>query len=140
MIARLARIGFVAALVFASVMAFLPQPPQLPGEPSDKVNHILAFATLTALLAIGWPRLSAWRILLIMAGYGALIELVQLIPALNRSGDGMDWVADMGATLVVLALIWGWRRVKAAGHYILDKAASKPLEKGHDEHHRPPLH
>ena len=63
-----------AATIFAFVMTLLPQPPQLPGSPSDKVQlsdkvqHILAFATLAAGSQTGWPRDWSW---LQFAGGGA---------------------------------------------------------------------
>ena len=35
---RIAKALFFAAALFALVMALLPHPPQIPGEPSDKVS------------------------------------------------------------------------------------------------------
>ena len=37
---RLFQILFWGALGFAFVMASLPQPPAIPGDPSDKVLHV----------------------------------------------------------------------------------------------------
>lgn len=101
---RLFRLAFWAAALFAFVMAVLPHPPQLPGEPPDKVQHILAFAVLTALAAAGWPGAPRLRLLVGLSGFGVLIELIQTIPALHRSADWRDWLADTGAILAVLAL------------------------------------
>ncbi len=101
---------FFAAALFAFVMACLPRPPQLPGAPTDKVQHIVAFAVLTILASAAWPH----RALAILAGlavYGAVIELVQLIPALHRSGDWRDWVADVAAVAITLAVVAMVRRV-----------------------------
>lgn len=101
---RLLRLAFWAAALFAFVMAVLPHPPQLPGAPTDKIQHILAFAVLTALAAAGWPKAPRLRLLAGLSGFGVLIELVQMIPALHRSADWRDWLADTGAILAVLAL------------------------------------
>ena len=101
---RLLTFAFWAALLLAFVMAVLPKPPQLPGEPSDKIQHILAFAVLAALAAAAYPRTGLNRILLLLSAFGALIELVQTIPALHRDGDWVDWVADTVAAAVVLLL------------------------------------
>jgi hypothetical protein len=101
---RLLRLAFWAAALFAFVMAVLPHPPQLPGAPTDKVQHVLAFAVLTALAAAGWPGAPRLRLLLGLSGFGVLIELAQMIPALHRSADWRDWLADTGAILAVLAL------------------------------------
>ena len=99
------RLLFWAALIFAFVMAVLPHPPRLPGEPSDKVQHILAFTTLALLGRIAFPKLADWRLLAGLSLYGALIEIVQLIPALNRDGDIIDWFADTAAVAVVLVAL-----------------------------------
>lgn len=109
---RLFRLVFWAATLFAFVMAVLPHPPQLPGEPTDKVQHILAFAVLTGLAVAGWPGSAWWRLLLGLSGFGLLIELVQAIPALHRSADWRDWLADTGAILAVLALAAVVERVR----------------------------
>lgn len=98
------RMLFWAALAFAFVMAVLPHPPRIPGQPSDKIQHIVAFTTLGALACQSFPRAAAWRVLLGLSLYGALIELVQLFPALNRDGDVIDWLADTAAVAVVLGL------------------------------------
>jgi MYXO-CTERM domain-containing protein len=101
---RLLPFAFWAALLFAFVMAVLPKPPQLPGQPSDKVQHILAFAVLAALAAAAYPRMRLPKILLLLSLFGALIEAVQTIPALHRDGDWVDWVADTLAAALVLGL------------------------------------
>jgi len=46
---RASRGLFWTAAAFALVMAIVPHPPELPGQPSDKVQHIVAFATLALL-------------------------------------------------------------------------------------------
>jgi hypothetical protein len=109
---RSIRLAFWAATLFTFVMAVLPHPPQLPGAPADKFQHILAFVTLTGLAVAGWPAAARLRLLLALSGFGVLIELVQAIPALHRSPDWRDWVADTGAILAVLALAAavGWAR------------------------------
>ncbi|MEO6433188.1 MAG: VanZ family protein [Sphingomicrobium sp.] len=98
------RLLFWAALAFAFVMAVMPHPPRLPGAPNDKVQHIIAFTTLAMLGRMAFPKAVDWRLLAGLSLYGALIELVQLIPALNRDGDVIDWIADTAAVAVVLAL------------------------------------
>jgi hypothetical protein len=110
------RALFWAAAGFAFVMASLPKPPQLPGDPGDKVQHIVAFAVLAVLARLGWLHVSGWRLLAWLSAFGALIELVQAIPALNRHADWIDWVADTLAAAVVLGLAALVRKmVPAAG-------------------------
>jgi len=103
------RALFWAATAFAFVMAVIPHPPQLPGEPSDKVQHIVAFATLGLLGAWAYVRAPLLRIALGLSLFGALIEVVQAIPALHRDSDLLDWLADTVACAVVLFLV-RWRR------------------------------
>jgi VanZ family protein len=107
------RATFWAATCFAFVMAVLPHPPQVPGEPNDKVEHIIAFATLAALGSLAYPRAALVKLLAGLSLFGALIEVVQAIPALQRDSDVKDWLADTAAVAVVLALVW-WRRGRTA--------------------------
>ena len=100
---RLLRLAFWSALLFALVMASLPQPPHLPGSPSDKVQHILAFAVLAGLGSAAFPQLPKLKLLLWLSAFGALIEIVQLIPVLHRDSDWVDWLADTVAAGLVLA-------------------------------------
>jgi hypothetical protein len=106
---RSARAIFWAAACFAFVMAIVPQPPEIPGEPNDKVPHIVAFATLAALGSFAYARVSLMKLLVSLSLFGAAIEAVQAIPMLHRDSDILDWLADTFAVAVVLALIW-WRR------------------------------
>jgi len=104
------RLLFWAAATFAFVMAVIPHPPQLPGAPSDKVQHIAAFVTLALLGAWAYRGTTALSLLVRLSLFGALIELVQAIPALHRDSDVLDWLADtVAAGLVLLAVGW-WRR------------------------------
>ena len=105
---RLPRLLFWAATLFAFVMAVLPHPPELPGHPSDKIQHIAAFATLGVLGAWAYPRLETWKLILQLSIFGALIEIIQAIPALHRDSDVVDWLADTVACAVVLFAIRWW--------------------------------
>lgn len=101
---RAARIAFIFAAIFALVMASIPHPPPIPGEPSDKFLHILAFGTLGVLAALGFPRQSTARLFLGLAAFGAIIELIQAIPMLNRDSEIADLLADMAAALIAITV------------------------------------
>ena len=110
---RAIRILFWVAAVFAFAMAVDPHPPEIPGEPGDKFEHMLAFATLATLAAAGWPARNYAAIGLALSWFGAIIEIVQAIPFLHRDCDIMDWAADTVAAAVVLALAALLRRAAA---------------------------
>lgn len=109
LIERLFQLLFWSALVFAFVMASLPQPPPLPGEPSDKVLHVLAFLVLAGLAAFAYPRIHLIVIFLGLALFGGAIEVVQAIPELGRDPSWLDWLADVVAAGAVLLSVGAMR-------------------------------
>ncbi len=99
------RLLFLVASAFTLFMALSPKPPHMPTDRfGDKFEHVLAFATLTFLARLAFPRASAGRILERLSFFGALIEVFQNIPALHRDCDWHDWLADTLAIAVTLAL------------------------------------
>ena len=101
---------FLAALVLTLVMAWLPHPPSVPGNPNDKIQHIAAFACLTLLGAIAFPAFPLTRLGERLSFFGAIIEVVQAIPALHRDCDIRDWIADTLAVIAVLFVVGALRR------------------------------
>jgi len=97
------------AILFTLLMALLPKPPDLPGNPSDKLQHVAAFATLTLFAILTYPRARYRRVFVAFACLGAMIELLQAIPILHRDAEFRDWLADCGAILFVLCLGHVWR-------------------------------
>lgn len=93
-------------------MALIPQPPELSGAPWDKVQHVLAFATLAGLGATAWRSMSLIKLLVRLSAFGLLIEVLQAIPALHRDFDLTDWLADtLAAAFVLIAVKW-WRSAR----------------------------
>jgi len=78
---RSARATFWAAACFAFVMAIIPHPPQVPGEPNDKVQHIVAFATLSVLGSFAYPRMTLVRLLI---GLSLFLTFFVMSPVLDR--------------------------------------------------------
>lgn len=103
------RLAFWLAASFALVMAILPKPPQLPGAPSDKIQHIVAFVVLAGLAAAAYRRASLVVIAAGLSAFGALIEFLQALPMLHRDSDVRDWLADTAASTAVLLIIGLWR-------------------------------
>ena len=105
---------FLAALLFTLVMAWLPHPPSVPGNPNDKIQHIAAFACLSLLGATACPAFPLARLGERLSFLGAIIEVVQAIPALHRDCDIRDWIADTLAVIVVLSVFGAVRHSRLA--------------------------
>lgn len=108
-----ARVLLVLAMMFAVTMAVLPHPPMMPIS-NDKFQHMLAFGVLTILSVLSYPQASLLRIGERLSFLGALIEIVQSIPALNRDCDIMDWIADTASVAIVLLAVALIRRRRGA--------------------------
>lgn len=108
---RLARIAFLAALVFTFYSAVIPARQMLHLAPWDKAEHFLAFYTLAVLAAAAFPARGLFLIGLMLSAFGALIEIVQGLPVVHRDRDFWDWVADTVAIAAALAplLLVPWR-------------------------------
>lgn len=77
--------------------------------------HMLAFATLGTLAAISFPRRSIALLFVGLTVFGAIIELIQMVPMLNRDSELADLLADMAAGLASLVgmralMAWHMRR------------------------------
>ena len=102
------RLLFWAACVFAFVMAVIPQPPALPGDPPDKVQHIFAFLVLAGLGHLAYPATRKRVLLVGLMAFGALIEFAQMVPQIHRDSDPYDWIADTAASFTVLLIVAVW--------------------------------
>lgn len=92
--------------LFTLTMAFLPKPPSIALDAyGDKVEHMVAFAVLTAVALIGWPQSKRWRIIVLLSALGGMIEVVQAIPALGRDSDWRDWAADTAAIITAAVVV-----------------------------------
>ena len=109
---RFAVILFWSAAAFALIMAGLPHAPELSVESGDKILHMIAFAVLALLGALAYPALSLMALLLCLSAFGILIELIQLIPALNRTADWRDLAANILNAAAVLGVIFVVRRIR----------------------------
>lgn len=96
------RVLFAAALVTVTVLSLIPSS-SLPQTPSDKINHLVAYAALSLLLVLALPegrvvpRGLALSLLLVVA-YGVLIELLQRI--VGRQFDYLDIAANAAGVVI----------------------------------------
>jgi len=116
---RAARIAFgvllAALLVAISFLALSPHPPKVGDTGWDKLNHFLAFGSLTA-VSIACARKAMWRwcwLPLIWLGYGGLIEVIQSFEP-TRSAEWGDLLADaIGISIgMVAAASLHWLRLR----------------------------
>jgi VanZ family protein len=112
--------------VICFVLTHLYVPAGLPGGEHDKIRHYVGFGGLGGALWIcawswRWPVVrSAAVVMGVLMVYAALDEITQ--PAVGRTCDFFDWVADMGgAATAVACLSVGQlvlaRRTQAAAQY-----------------------
>lgn len=86
-------------------MAATPELPRLPGGLADKSLHAITFTVLSPLAAIAWPKVRLLGLAVLLSGFGGLIEGVQAIPALHRDAELLDWLADVAAIGLGLAIV-----------------------------------
>jgi VanZ family protein len=98
-------------LVVTCWFAFSPQPPGLKFKDADKVQHLLAFGSLTWVTGLSMApglRQTVWAVVWMLL-FGIFIELVQSqLP--TRTADVMDVVADSVGIALGVLLLWGLRR------------------------------
>jgi len=103
---RLFVIAFWLAALFAYVEAIMPAHDQIEFSAWDKINHMAAFFAVTFLARAAYPRLPVFRLFVMMAAFGAFIELSQAVPFIHRDAEWDDWFADMIAILIGLIIAW----------------------------------
>jgi VanZ family protein len=112
---RFLQFVFWAALLIAFTLALWPQGMALPGNPTDKLQHMAAFFTLAVLGGLAFPSVSLLRLLVLLALFGGLIELAQMLPGLHRDPDSADLMADILAAAVGVLVVAALRRLLARG-------------------------
>jgi VanZ family protein len=85
---------------FAPPLAFKPHI-----FPWDKAEHFSAFFALTASAVLSFPRTRLVWIADVLSACGALVELIQGTPLVNRDADVKDWIADTVAIAAVMGVI-----------------------------------
>ena len=89
------RLLLLCLLAAVSWFAFVPSTPDDALPQLDKVRHLLAFASLALVAALGWPPAPRTSTLITVGllAYGLFIELMQTqLP--TRTGSLADWLAD----------------------------------------------
>jgi VanZ family protein len=105
------RVLLLVMLVVTCWFAFSAQPPGLKFKDADKVQHLLAFSSLTLVTGLTMThglRQTVWAMVWMLL-FGIFIELVQSqLP--TRTADVMDVLADGVGIALGVVLLWGLRR------------------------------
>jgi VanZ family protein len=109
----LSRGAFAVVVLISLAVLFVPGdgvPAAPPGV--DKLIHVLLFLVLA--VSGRWAGIRAGTLGALLAGYGAVSEVVQWLTPLERSGSVADWLADVvGVALGLLAWAAGSRTAAA---------------------------
>jgi VanZ family protein len=99
------RLIFIAAMAGALAVAVSPAAAAGGPEHRDKLLHLAAFYFLSLIACLAFPRMSLLVVGAAMAVYGAMIELIQGIPYVDRDMEFLDWVADaVGVAIAVVPM------------------------------------
>jgi VanZ family protein len=128
---RVAAVGYVAAIVLASLwpagVAEVYDPLAEVSWQSQKVGHVAVYAGLVPVLAVAFfRRLDLRRILWLAAAccaFGGVLELVQLaVP--GRIGSWRDFLLNAAGVAIGAACTDAWRRLRA-------KVQARPVPTDH---------
>jgi VanZ family protein len=107
---RRARWALVLALVAVLVLALAPLEGSI-ATGSSLLNHFLAFFVLALLLDHAFPqRFSVAQKILLLVGFGVLIELLQ-VPLAQRQFSLLDIAADSAGVTAYFAAAALWSRL-----------------------------
>jgi VanZ family protein len=92
-------------LLAIATYGFLKDVSSIPSDwmPNDKVMHLLVFFALTLSFIQAFVR-PFWQCFMLLAFYGALIEVAQATFT-SRMGDPLDWIADIAGICLAAAVI-----------------------------------
>lgn len=102
----------LSAILFAAAILYLSLQPagDMAGPPyADKVQHAIAYGSLTCLTAFGWPKLRLTAVVIMATAFGIGVEIAQGLGGQGRILSVFDALAN-SAGASVSALIIGFIR------------------------------
>ena len=106
-------LAFAVASLAVLTLALIPSP-TIPGNPNDKFLHALAFAVLSVLAALAFPRAQLRYLALLLAVFAGAIEVIQLVMNQGRVAEWYDFWASAAAAVAALFFVNVIRRAVAA--------------------------
>ena len=109
------KLIFCVTAILVLLLALFP-PFNLPGNPDDKLLHVLAFLAMGLLASAAFRHARLFHLWLYLSGLAAIIELMQFIMHQGREADWYDFVAGFAAAAVALTCMsiirWTVMKVK----------------------------
>ena len=110
------RILFWLLLAIILFISLLPAAEAPTVFANDKLNHGLAFFTLSMMARLLWARTHAAILFILLVAFGGAIELLQLAMGFGRDADWIDFAADILAILLGIGagkLFWSFKGRRA---------------------------
>ena len=103
---------FWSAAILALVTAMASPSLSVVYAIDDTVQHTLAFGVLALLAALAYPDTRLFVILIGLSAFGGVIELLQMLPGIDRQAEWGDWLVDILATALTLGALVLARRLR----------------------------
>lgn len=108
---KLALACAVVMFVAIGVLSLLPSS-DVPGVRwSDKISHLIAYSGLAGAAIVGRRGLNAGQVILLVIGYGLLLEAAQGLMPFGREASFLDAVANAAGALLGTAAGLGLERI-----------------------------
>ena len=109
--ARLWQVVLFLSLAAILYLATTSQSYPIPSSDNDKINHLIAFAELTIVTRLAWPRLVFYWYVPALLGFGFALEAIQAtLPYRDFS------LADVGADVLgILIGMLPWPGIRRIG-------------------------
>lgn len=96
---------FVSLLILVTYLLLMEMPPATPSWPyKDKVQHITVFLALATCGGLAFQNRYV-AVCTMLAGYGALMEVLQSVLTVTRIASVYDWLADVAGILIAAAVL-----------------------------------
>ncbi|HEY3301638.1 MAG TPA: VanZ family protein [Methylophilaceae bacterium] len=101
----------MSLLILVTYLLLMEMPPTTPSWPyKDKVQHIIVFLALTTSGGLAFQNRCV-ALCVMLAVYGAMMEVLQSVLTVTRIASVYDWLADVTGILiatVILRLLSKW--------------------------------
>lgn len=94
--------GLLVLITYLLLMEMPPAPPSWPYK--DKVQHITVFLALSVTGGLAF-QLRQLGVCMLLAAYGALMEVLQSLFTVTRVASVYDWLADVTGILIAIAVL-----------------------------------